>query len=112
MRPPSVCPDFDVPTADPAPTSTSQPPFFLCQDMIFHHIATMSLIACSYSINLVRYGTMWMALFDIRQAELSQSFFPRSWGAARGVHLGQLRMAQDSLPPYKPDVPWGPTRLL
>jgi ceramide synthetase len=35
-------------------------------EMIIHHIATMALISLSYRINLLRYGTMWMALFDLR----------------------------------------------
>ena len=34
-------------------------------EMVVHHVATMALISLSYRINLVRYGTMWMALFDL-----------------------------------------------
>ncbi len=35
-------------------------------EMVVHHVATLALISLSYRINLLRYGTMWMALFDLR----------------------------------------------
>ncbi len=35
-------------------------------EMVIHHVATMALISLSYRLNLLRYGTMWMALFDLR----------------------------------------------
>lgn len=35
-------------------------------DMIIHHIATMCLITLGYTTNLLRYGLMWMGLFDLR----------------------------------------------
>mmetsp|Transcript_5051 Transcript_5051/g.10965 ORF Transcript_5051/g.10965 Transcript_5051/m.10965 type:complete len:284 (-) Transcript_5051:702-1553(-) len=34
-------------------------------DMVVHHVATMTLIALAYVSGLIRYGIMWMALFDV-----------------------------------------------
>jgi len=34
-------------------------------------IVTMALIVLSYQLNIVRYGTMWMALFDLRWGVVS-----------------------------------------
>ena len=31
-----------------------------------HHMMTMALIFLAYIVNLLRFGTMWMAMFDIR----------------------------------------------
>ena len=38
----------------------------LKRDMVLHHMLTMTLISVAYHVNLVRYGVMWMALFDLR----------------------------------------------
>ena len=38
----------------------------LKSDMVLHHMLTMTLISVAYHVNLVRYGVMWMALFDLR----------------------------------------------
>ena len=31
-----------------------------------HHVLTMLLIFLAYLSNLIRYGTMWLTLFDLR----------------------------------------------
>eukprot|EP00798_Chlamydomonas_sp_ICE-L_P027127 gene27127-2356_t len=35
-----------------------------CLEMMVHHALTLTLICLGYGTNLLRYGTMWMALFD------------------------------------------------
>lgn len=58
--------------------------------MIVHHIATMALISLSYRINIVRYGTMWMALFDISNPLLH---------AAKVCHALKLPVLKDVMLP-------------
>ena len=59
-------------------------------EMVVHHIATMMLIFLSYRINLVRYGTMWMALFDISNPLLH---------AAKVCHALKLPLLKDIMLP-------------
>jgi len=59
-------------------------------DMIVHHMATMSLISCSYTINLVRFGIMWQALFDFSNPLLH---------VAKIVHISEVPVLKDLMLP-------------
>lgn len=47
-------------------------------EMIMHHFVSMTLISCSYMSHNLRFGVMWMALFDISNPilHLAKTFYP------------------------------------
>jgi hypothetical protein len=70
-------------------------------DMVVHHIASMCLIALAYHINLVRFGTMWQALFDLRcryRARETNARGRGSYPGARPRYVGCRRSINQPCP--------------
>lgn len=59
-------------------------------DMVVHHMATMCLITLGYTTNMLRYGTMWMALFDLSNPLLH---------IAKVMHAAQIPLLKDVMLP-------------